>query len=51
MYPHGRGKICNFVNRILHTFQVLTPAMILTTLFCKVNIILLGELLQKIIAL
>jgi hypothetical protein len=50
MYSHGKGKISNFMNRFLHAFLDFTPAIILTTLFCKVNIILmLGELSQKII--
>jgi hypothetical protein len=48
MYSHGRGKISNLTNRFLHEFLDLTPAIILTVLFCKVNIILLlGELPQK----
>jgi hypothetical protein len=48
MYSHGRGKISNLMNRFLHEFLDLTPAIILTVLFCKVNIILLlGELPQK----
>jgi hypothetical protein len=38
------------MNRFLHEFLDLTPAIILTLLFSKVNIILmLGELPQKII--
>jgi len=50
MYLHGRGKISNLMNRFLHEFLDLTPAIILTVLFCKVNIILLlGELPPKII--
>jgi hypothetical protein len=50
MYSHGRGKICNVMNGFLDEFLDLTPAIILTVLFCKVNIILLlRELPQKII--
>jgi hypothetical protein len=45
MYSHGRGKISNLMNRFLHEFLDLTPAIIVIVLFCKVNIILLlGEL-------
>jgi hypothetical protein len=48
MYSHGRGKIYELVNIFLHEFLDLTPAIILTVLFCKVNIILLlGELPPK----
>jgi hypothetical protein len=50
MYSHGRGKISNLKNRFLHEFLDLTTGIILTVLFCKINIILLvGELPQKII--
>jgi hypothetical protein len=41
MYSHGRGKISNLMNIFLHEFLDLTPPVILTALFCKVNIILL----------
>jgi len=42
--------ISNLMNRFLHEFLNLTPAIILTVLFRKVNIILLlGKLPQKII--
>jgi hypothetical protein len=52
MYSHGRGKISNLMNRFLHEFLDLTPAIILTVLFCKVNIILLlGELPEKKISI
>jgi len=48
MYLHGRGKISNLMNKFLHEFLDLTPAIILTVLFCKVNIILFfRELLPK----
>jgi hypothetical protein len=50
MYLHGRGRISKLMNRYLHEVLDLTPAIILTVLFCKVNIILqLGELPPKII--
>jgi hypothetical protein len=39
-----------FFNRFVHEFLDMTPAIILTVLFCKVSIILLlGELPPKII--
>jgi hypothetical protein len=38
MHSHGRGKISNLMNRFLHEFLDLTPAIILTVLFCKLNI-------------
>jgi hypothetical protein len=45
MYSRGRGKISDLVIRFLHEFLDMTPAIILTILFYKVNIILLlGEL-------
>jgi len=45
MYSHGRGKLSKLMNRFLHEVLDLTPAIILTVLFCKVNIILLlGEI-------
>jgi hypothetical protein len=48
MYLYGRGKISNLMNRFLHEFQDLTPTIILTVLFYKVDIILLlGELAKK----
>jgi hypothetical protein len=48
MYSHGRGKIYKLMNRFLHEVLDLTPAIILTFLFCKVYIIsLLGELTPK----
>jgi hypothetical protein len=37
VYLHGRGKISNLMNRFLHEFLDLTPAIILTVLSCKVN--------------
>jgi hypothetical protein len=47
---HERGKISNLMDRFLHEFLDLTTAIILTVLFCKINIILLsGELLQNYI--
>jgi hypothetical protein len=50
MYSHERGKLSELINRYLHEFLDLTPAIILTVLFCKVNIILLlEELPPKII--
>jgi hypothetical protein len=50
MYSRGTGKMSKLMNRFLHEFLDLTLAIILTVLFCKVNIILLlGELPQKII--
>jgi hypothetical protein len=48
IYSHGRGKISHFINRLLHEFLGLAPAIILTVLFYKVNILLLDELAQKI---
>jgi hypothetical protein len=59
MYSHGRGKCMHMeevkslglMNRFLHEFLDLTPAIILTVLFCKVNVVLLlGELPPKIIS-
>jgi len=51
MYSHGRGKISNLMNRFLHEFLDLTPAIILTVFFCKVNIILLlGNYPKKIVS-
>jgi uncharacterized protein YbcI len=48
MYSHGRVKIFELINSFMHEVLGLTPAIILTVLFCKVNIILLlGELSQK----
>jgi hypothetical protein len=41
MYSHGRAKISNLLNRLLHEFLGLTPAFNLTIFFCKVNIFLL----------
>jgi len=50
MYSHGRVKIFELINSLLHEVLGLTPDIILIFLFCKVNIILLlGELSQKII--
>jgi hypothetical protein len=50
MYLHGRSKISKLMNRFLHEFLDLTLAIILTILFCKINLILLlGELPQKTI--
>jgi hypothetical protein len=39
MYSHGRGKISKLMNRFLHECLDMTPAIILTVLFFKVNII------------
>jgi hypothetical protein len=47
MYLHGRGKISNHMTRFLHEFLDLTPAIIITVLFRKVNIILLLRKLPK----
>jgi hypothetical protein len=38
---NGRGKVCNYLNRLLHEFIVLASAIIVTILFCEVIIILL----------
>jgi hypothetical protein len=38
MYSHGRAKISNLLNRLLHKFLGLTPAINLKIFFCKVNI-------------
>jgi hypothetical protein len=48
MYSDGKCKIYNLMDRFLHEFLDLAPTIILTVLFCKVNIIsLLGELAKK----
>jgi hypothetical protein len=48
IYSHGIPKISNLMNRFLHEFLDLTVSIILTVLFCKVNImLLLGELTPK----
>jgi hypothetical protein len=47
MHSHGRGKVSNLRNGVPHEFLDLTPAIILTVLFCKVNIILLLEELPQ----
>jgi hypothetical protein len=41
MYSHGRAKIYNLLNGLLHEFLGLTPAINLTIFFYKVNIFLL----------
>jgi hypothetical protein len=42
--------VSQLVNRFLHEVLDFTPAIMLTVLFCKANILLLlGELPQKII--
>jgi hypothetical protein len=35
------------MNRVLHEFLDLTPAIILTLLFCDINMLQMGELPQK----
>jgi hypothetical protein len=50
MYSQGRGKISKLMNKFLHEVLDLTPAIILRVLFCKVNILLLGELAPIIIS-
>jgi hypothetical protein len=48
MYSHGSVKFSNLLNRLLHEFLGLTPAINLTIFFCKVNIYsLLDELHTK----
>jgi hypothetical protein len=50
MYLHGKVKISNLLNSLLHEFLGLTLAIILMIFFCNVNIfLLLHELPQKII--
>jgi hypothetical protein len=50
MFSYGRVKLSNPLNRRLHEFLCLTPAIILMILFCNVNIfLLLRELPEKII--
>jgi len=46
MYSHGRVRISNLLNRLLHEFLDLTPAINLIIFFCNV---LLDELLPRII--
>jgi hypothetical protein len=47
---HGRDIISNLINRLLHEFLGLVPAIIPTILFCKANaILLLDELPPKMI--
>jgi hypothetical protein len=41
MYIHGRAKISDLLNKLLHEFLGLIPAINLTNLFCKLNIFLL----------
>jgi hypothetical protein len=43
MYWHGKGRICNCLNRLLHGVVGCVPAIILTTFFCKVKILRLLE--------
>jgi hypothetical protein len=47
MYSHGRAKISNFLNRLLHEFLGLMPAINLTIFFCKKNTFLLFDELPK----
>jgi hypothetical protein len=48
MYSRGRVRISDLLNRLLHEFLGLTPAINLTIFFCKVNVFLLfDELPQK----
>jgi hypothetical protein len=50
MYLHGKVKISDLINRLLHEFLGLPLAIILIIFFCNVNIfLLLHELPQKII--
>jgi hypothetical protein len=50
MYWHGKGRISNCLNRLLHGVVCCVPAIILKTSYCKVKILrLLEELPQKII--
>jgi hypothetical protein len=49
-YWHGKGKICNCLNRVLYEDPDFVPAIMLTIFFSKVKIfLLLEELPQKII--
>jgi hypothetical protein len=49
MYSHGKVKISNLLNKLLHEFLGFTLAVILKFFFCNVNIfLLLYELPQKI---
>jgi hypothetical protein len=41
MYSHGRATISALLNRLLHDFSGLTPAINKTIFFCKVSIFLL----------
>jgi hypothetical protein len=48
VYSHGRVRISNLLNRLLHKFLGLTLAINLTIFFCKVNtFLLLHELPPK----
>jgi hypothetical protein len=50
IYSQVRGKMFSFLNKLLHEFRGLVPAIILIIFFCKLNILLLlDELPQKII--
>jgi hypothetical protein len=50
MYSYGRSKFYSLLNKPLHKFLALTPAMILKMFFYKVNtFLLLDELPQKTI--
>jgi hypothetical protein len=49
IYSHGRGRTSSFLNRLLHEFLGLAPAIILMIFFCKVNILLLLDQLPQII--
>jgi hypothetical protein len=44
VYSHGRAKISNLLNILVHRFLGLTPANKLTIFFCKVNIFLLLDI-------
>jgi hypothetical protein len=48
IYWHETGKICKFLNRLLHGVLGHSPTIILTIFVCKVNIFpLWDELSQK----
>jgi uncharacterized protein YbcI len=49
MHLHGTGEICSLINRLLHEFLGLAPAIIRTILFFEENIISLLDELPKII--
>jgi hypothetical protein len=34
---HGRGKVCNLLNRHLHEFLGFVPATVVTIFFCRLN--------------